>query len=407
MVAIAPFAALRYDAQRIPNLSDVLSPPYDVIGAQEQERLYEASPYNVVRLILGKQYSNDTPQEHWYRRAQRDFQAWCDNRILARDPSPALYLIEQAFDDHGQARSRLGFLAALQLDEAVMRVVLRHEATLVAPKEDRTRLLEAIPANLEPIFCVYPDAGRNIQHVLEDYRSRVRPAVSAVFQGGPLRLWPITEAGTIDAIAKRLAPSTVLIADGHHRFEVACANRSKHGTLMTYFVSMEDPALLLQPIHRVIAGQVPMDPQTLRTLCRLEPASSLEDVLGWLERDTGQGRFGYYDGAALYRVVVQETALARWLMTPSVPQPLAALDVSILHGLLCPQAGLNATEVRYTADPIRAMDEVKGGQGRAAWLLRAIPLTQVYALAAQGLRLPPKSTYFYPKVPSGLAINLF
>lgn len=408
MVTIQPFCALRYSSHAISDASQVLAPPYDVIDADTQERLYQRSPYNVVRLILGKQFGSDTEQDNRYTRAQRDFDAWRERRVLDRDALPALYLVEHTFDDRGISRRRLGFIALLALTDATTRAVLRHEATLAAPKHDRTKLLDAIPANLEPIFCIYPDEGATVQRLLEQTRQQAAPTLSATIGVEAVRLWMVTQPELIEPVRQRLSAVSVLIADGHHRFEVAHANRHRYGAVMTYFVSMEDPALALRPIHRIVQpATTPTAAQTLQQLCVLEPSSDVPSLLHWLQAVSGQGSFGYWDGRGLYRVTVKPESLARWLLTPSVPQPIASLDVSILHGLLFASCGIEGSPLRYTVDAADAVQTARALAGSSAWLLRPIPLRQVFALAAQGLMLPPKSTYFYPKVPSGLTMHVF
>lgn len=406
MAAIRPFAALRYDPARAGDLSRLIAPPYDVIDGEEQERLYAASPYNVVRLILGRQSSADTAADNRYTRAARDFAAWRRDGILQADPEPALYLLEHRFTDQAAPRARLGFIALLGLDGPMGRIAYRHEATLAAPKEDRTKLLTAVPANLEPIFCIAPDPGGILQAHLRTL-AKPPPAAETVFHGETVRVWTVIDPAAIQAVVGTLADTTLLIADGHHRFEVGYAHRDRYPFLMSYFVSMEEPALRVQPIHRVLQRVDRPDPASLQALCAVEPAGGLPDLLRWLEETTRaaadvETRFGYYDGRELYRIRVLPERLARWRMAPPVPLPLAILDVSVLHGLLLP--GLDGA-VRYTPDAAQAILAVDRGEGTAAWLLRGVPLSQVYALAAQGLALPPKSTYFYPKVPSGLTIN--
>ena len=413
MAVISPVRALRYDSERIGDLSRVIAPPYDVIDAAEQEQLYHASPYNIIRLILGKQYPTDTPEDNRYTRAQRDFSAWMEQGILLRDPVPALYLIEHAFrDDRGLLRARLGFIALLQLGASIDQTAYRHEATLAAPKEDRTKLLRSVTANLEPIFCIYPDERGALQALLRDRMASAAPDTSAAVGEEEVRVWPITEEDVIQGVSRQLASSVVLIADGHHRFEVAYANRTRYGALMSYFVSMAESSLVVRPIHRIIQRETGHAQEALSELCLVEPVADLHALTQWLERSRGQGRFGYVEGQRLYQVQLKPEPLARWLMAPPVPLALAALDVSLLHGLILPRLGIttasNGTSgegIRYTATSAEAIQAVTRGKAASAWLLRGIPLQQVYALAAQGLTLPPKSTYFYPKVPSGLTIN--
>ena len=406
MVTIRPFRALRYNPELISDLGRVLSPPYDVIDADEQERLYQVSPYNIVRLILGKSSPRDTDQDNRYTRARRDFDAWQESRVLSRDPTPALYLIEHTFAEDGHARSRVGFIALLELGDAVERAVYRHEATLAAPKHDRMKLLETVPASLEPVFCVYPDAGGAMQARLRALIAGAAPTAHATMSGETIRVWAMTEPSVIQELGRALARVAVLIADGHHRFEVAYAQRARCGALMSYFVSMAEPSLVVRPIHRLVTLGPKATPEILEPLCRIEPFTDLAAVIRWLEDDQGErGRFGYYDGRALYGLTVRPDRAARWLMAPTVPLPLATLDLSLLHGLVLPELGVDKDDIRYTADATQAVQAVDRLDAESAWLLRGIPLAQVYALASQGLTLPPKSTYFYPKVPSGLTIH--
>ena len=462
MAAIRPFRALRYNPQSIHDLSQVIAPPYDVIDPKQQEQLYRASRYNVVRLILGKQDPQDTPSDNRYTRARRDFEAWCGQGILQPDPVPALYLVEQTFHIQETSCTRLGFIGLLGLQGAMERIVYRHEATLAAPKADRTKLLHALPANLCPIFCVYPDAGRQVQSLLERAVERTAPIGQARLGGEALRLWALTSPELIEEIARRLAPVTMLIADGHHRFEVAYAHRDRYGALMSYFVSMADSGLVVRPIHRIIpppaaAPEAPSacevdDPlsadaagggvihhggghvlEVLRQLCVVEPVADLAVVTRWLQdpappEQRRVGRFGCCDGRQLYQVTLKPEALLAWLEHPSVAGPIASLDVSLLHHLILPhlagspkahpatavhRVGSWALEellrsniaVEYTADAAQAIRAAGDRPGSWAWVLRGIPLADIYALASRGHLFAPKSTYFYPKVPSGLTIN--
>lgn len=325
---------------------------------------------------------------------------------MVQDATPAIYVLEQRFQDGGSTHTRLGFIALFQLDGQGGPPVYRHEATLLAPKADRTRLLEAIPANLEPIFCVYPDDGGAVQRLLEALIRNTPPDGAAALGVEAVRFWVVSEPRVIQQIVQRLASMHVLIADGHHRFEVAYANRSRYPALMSYFVSMEDPGLVVRPIHRVVEMSGEAMRSSLEPLCVLEPAEDLGSLLSWLQAQSGAGRFGFFDGRQCVRVAVTASALQQWVQAPSVPAPLAELDVSILHGFLLARAGLNGSRIRYTADAHRALQEVTQGSAGSAWWLRGIPLSRVYELASKGLVLSPKSTYFYPKVPSGIAINL-
>lgn len=425
MVAIAPFRALRYNLDLTGDLSRVIAPPYDVIAPEEQERLYAVSPHNIVRLILGKQFPEDTRRSNRYTRAQATFEEWRTAGILARDDAPAIYLYEHRFAWEGQPLCRLGCVALLRFEGSVPEQVLRHEATFEEPKADRTRLIEAVPANLSPIFFVYDDPAGQI-HGLLAQASRERAPLASVHlaQDEAVRIWAIQESEAIQRLTQGFAPVKVLIADGHHRFAVAWSKRERFGAVMGYFSWMEDPAVRVRPIHRVIRGS--SDEQAgwagrLKELCRLKPVGSLEQLTGWLAGRDSEGQFGCYLDGRFYQASLQEGLLADWLLHPTVPLPLAGLDVTMLHEFLIPRllespgtgrstAG-HATSANpschYTPHPSEAIAMVEALQGACAFLLRPIPLPQVFALAAQGLTLPQKTTYFYPKLLSGLFINPF
>ncbi len=434
MVAIAPFRALRYNLEAIGgDLGRVIAPPYDVISPQLQDQLYDVSPYNIVRLIYGRQSPADTPTENRYTRAQHTFEQWRKTRVLVQDDAPAIYVYEHAFHWEGVRVRRLGFMAVLQLDDATPTQVFRHEATFDAPKTDRLRLLEAVQANLSPVFCIVPDPTHTLRTMVAAWSQQHQPVAVAnippYVEGRPpsgqagtsdgytMRLWAITAPDLVRHLAEGLAPVSALIADGHHRFEVAFANRHRFGGVMTYFAWLDDPTLIIRPIHRVVR----LSPEArapclsrLEAVCTLAPVLSLDEVMRWLDGERKPGRFGFYASGRLYQASLRDEALAQWLLYPSVPLSLAGLDVAMLHRLVLPQvdgtlSSMSSADefLRYTPASAEAMALVDHGVGDCAWLLRSIPITQVFALAAQGVTLPQKSTYFYPKVLSGLCINPF
>jgi len=404
MVCIHPFRALRYSREAVPELSDVLAPPYDLIDAAQQEQLYQTSPYNIVRLILGKQQPTDTDVENQYTRARGAFEAWCDQGILRQDPRPAFYVIEHEFQDGNDRRVRLGFSGLLQLDGELDRAVYRHERTFAGPKADRTKLLEAVPANLSPILCVYP--GGAVPGILRDVIHREPSIAQANLGTQALRVWAMTDPSLHQEIARHLASTAVMIADGHHRFEVAWAKRTRYPALMCHFVSMEDPALILRPIHRVARHAGRQIEATLRQVGTMEKVGDLRALMQWLSADGGAGRFGYYDGHTLYTIRLGARAVDRWLADSAMSPALATLDVSILHGLLLPHLGIAGNGLQYVVGDAEAVKTVDRTPGYGAGLLRGIALQQIYDLAVSQQVLPQKSTYFYPKALSGLTLNL-
>ncbi len=454
MAAIAPFRALRYNLARVGDLSAVVAPPYDVISPQQQAQLYAASPYNIVRLILGQRAPTDTDMDNWYTRAKRDFDAWQQAQVLVRDETPAIYLYEHAFSGQGQPphlpgfagreppRSgspsaneqvggqrlrRLGCVARLSLDDASVTQVLSHESTFEGPKADRAKLLDVVEANLSPIFCLAPDPQQQMLALMRGWAHTQPPLAGVQLPSDETaRIWAVTEASAIEGLQRLLAPVSLLIADGHHRFAVARSMRARFGTVMIYISTLEDPAVRVRPIHRVVRvpSIAPSQWATrLGALCEVAPAVSPAALTRWLDASEDQGRFGCYVDGRTYQVRLRDEVLADAVLRPTPTAVGAAgLDVTLLHHVLLPhlqahpptrlvggQGGtatpVGALECVYTPDVSEAMAMVDRREGDGAWLLRGIPMAQVMALARQGIMLPQKTTYFYPKLLSGLFIN--
>lgn len=432
MAKIRPFSALRYSPEVLMqeaavtasngalsagsssnthsgspfDLSSLIAPPYDVIDGAEQERLYSASKYNIVRLILGKQSSSDTDSDNRYTRAQKDFDAWRKQGILQCDEKPAIYCVEHAYRYEGKTHRRLGFIALMELHDNTENDVYRHEETLSRPKQDRAKLLEAVPANLSPIFCVYPDKSGSVQSILQEITSQDQASVKADIKDQAVRMWAVSDETKIAQIRQVIDEHAVLIADGHHRFEVAFGNRKQYGFVMAYFVSMSDPSLLIRPIHRVVRHSEKPSLSQLQQFCDLEKADNIDAVSSWLEANEKIGQFGVYDGDSYWKVEIKQAALEQWVASKESSTETAEMDIFLLHGFLLPCLG-KGCECQYIADYDRAVKAVDSDRQKIAWFLRSVSLKKVYDLASKGITLPPKSTFFYPKVLTGLTLNTF
>ena len=218
MPEIKGFRGWRYDRAKIGNLSAVVAPPYDVISKKEQEALYRKSPYNVVRLILGREESQDSPASNRYTRARAFLNEWKREGVLAQDSLASVYVYAQDYREEGRAKRRIGFLAVMRLDE---RAVLRHENTLAAPKKDRLALLKEVRTNLSPIFGLFEDKKTALQKLLQS-AMKSTPCLDVSIDGVRHRLFPETRAEALEMIRRELRSKPMFIADGHHRFEVAC-----------------------------------------------------------------------------------------------------------------------------------------------------------------------------------------
>jgi uncharacterized protein (DUF1015 family) len=355
MAEVKPFRALRYDTERAGPLEDLIAPPYDVIGPAERDRYLARSPYNVVHLTLP-----DSEED-----AGRSLRSWRENGILAAE-EPAFWALSQDYTGpDGIARTRTGVVVSLRVEPYESGAVLPHERTHRGPKEGRLRLLRATQTQLEPIFLLYEGAA-----------PFGVPAREPELEVEGARLWRLDDDGIGDEFAER----RLLIADGHHRYETALAYHGEVGTpesgyLLAVLVSLEDPGLTIFPTHRVFA-QPP--PDLLAGERRDDPGSALQE-LGRLERD--RAAVVVYSG---------NTELA--------VDGVGELDVQLVDRL--GQEGLS-----YTADWREAVRAVDAGEAAVAVLMRPTRIEDVFEVAARGETMPQKSTYFYPKLVSGLLFH--
>ncbi len=417
MIDLLPFRGVRYDPAVVGDVGRVVAPPYDVIAEDERERLQQSHPQNIVRLILGQAQPGDGPADNVYSRAAATFADWRARHVLRRDEQPAMYLYEQTFSLDERQYRRLGFIARLSLDERVEDGVFRHEQTFQGPKTDREHLLQAVRANLSPIFCLYPDGPDGPMHrQLTRLAEQLPPVIDAHTFGERDRLWLVTDPATIEALRAAMRPKPVIIADGHHRYEVALANRHLSPSVMAYFGWLEDPAMIVLPIHRLVQmGQshaLETMEERLRRCAQLTSVGEPETLRQLLEanRDT-TGVFGFYARGQYRLLRLQSTEVERSLAQHGVPAAWSTLDVALLHYVLFPQLANGQSvaqwQVTYTNDARAAVQWARGGDDRVAFLLNPVPVQRIQEIALQGYRLPQKSTYFYPKLLSGLVINPF
>ena len=373
MPRVRPFRAVRY--AQATRLSRLLCPPYDIIPKKTAQRL-RREPFNAIHLELP---SGQNPKS--YRRARNLWDSWLALGVLRRDPSPFLYMCEQAF---GKKR-RLGLFVDLSLSRKASRIV-PHERTFSKPKADRLELLKAMGANTSPIFGIVDDRGGRLLAALRKI-ARGRPIGEGKDPaGGRVRLWAVPAPGTL---ARALAPRSLLIADGHHRFQVSAdyaASLGKDIGCLAYICSEADPGLLLLPTHRVVTPASPLF-QRIRAACELRPVYSRSAM----ER----GLKGDLLGLFLNR--------RRWLATPLPtlsPMGEGFLAVECLARVLDPERA----EVAYTHDAAEAEAIATKKKGLAV-LLPAPTVKDVRAAVAKRGLLPQKSTYFFPKVPTGLVFR--
>ena len=428
MVTVQPFAGLRYDAGQVGGLARVLAPPYDVVTPAEREALERRSPYNIIHVELpaggGDRYERDVAL----------LGRWRLGGALLQDAAPALYLLEERFDQAGRVRRRLGLLAAVPVLPWSSGAVLPHEHTMPGPKLDRLRLLQACRTNTSPIFLMHDDPGGRIRELLAR-ATEAAPAATARLGPGDIphaaaehRLWVLDDAHRLADLAAAFGAAQAYIADGHHRYETALTYRAQQraahpanpdgpwDAALMFLVAVDDPGLVALPTHRLLRD---LDPARLAALPsalaglydleRLPPALPLPAALDRLA-EAGNGALliaGLPGGLTLAR--------PRGDLAARLPSERSAawrsLDVSALHALVLePLLGLGEEEIRgerhaqYTRDAAEALGAGARGAAQLAVLLNPTPPQQVCAVARARDRMPQKSTFFYPKPLTGWAL---
>lgn len=447
MATVIPFQGLRYNPRRIARLDDVITPPYDVITPAAQEEYYRRHPYNVIRLELGKVEDGDTSKNNRYFRASNYLQQWLEEGILVGEDSPALYFYQQEFTWQGHDYRRFSFLARVRLADYGEGEVLPHEDTLLQAKADRLALLRACRANFSPVFGLYLDPEYRVDEMFRQAVSGHPPAAEVTGEDGTRHcLWVVKEEQVAQQVQAFMAPQTIYIADGHHRYETALqyhreAGDPASGWVMMALTNIFDPGLVILPTHRMVCHIPPCQPEVL--LRRVENfffvaayslARGIAEFSGLL-REAGEKShaFGMYLGGEQVYLLQRdwenrEEAGKEHALAPGGPGALQEenagvsqakgsadatrvqlrpLDVPVLHQLVLedilgvePQANLE-----FTHEAEEAMAAVRSGRAEMAFLLNPPTLDQVVSLAKAGLKMPQKSTYFWPKLVTGLVIN--
>ena len=431
MADIIPFRALRYNFSKV-SPDEVLTQPYDKINPAMQENYYEASPYNLVRVILGKSQPGDTEQENVYTRAANSLKQWQSDGALQLDSEPSFYVYSQLFkvpgDPSGAELERRGFIGLGRVDDYENKVVYRHEQTLSKPKADRLNLMRATDANCELLFMVYDDPADEVARILAQSGP---PTVELRDEYGVLhRMWKVSDPKTIAAAQQKLADKKLIIADGHHRYETALnfrnEMRQKYGSndpdasyerVMIAFVNMDAPGLVILPTHRVVFGLDNFNifakaPQVMQyfDIQDLGALTNVPDAVRQL-REAGKDR------AALLAVTAQNAFLLRGrdnshaAALKGLSEKQSQLDVVQLHKLLLEEVlGMSEEDIRaqkhlkYIRDAEEAVNQVRSGAAQVAFLMNPVRMEEVRDIAFAGEVMPQKSTDFYPKMLSGLTI---
>ena len=427
MAEIQPFRAVRYNPDVAGDVSLHICPPFDVITPQLQQELYDRSPYNIVRLELARRGLSEDP----YEQAAETSQLWLDSGALKHEGEPSIYVTEEEFEYQGQKLFRRGFVAAVRLEDYDQEIVLPHEGTRSEWVADRVRLMEAAQSNYSPLLVIYRD----------DLRSSVGNLVRAIAGGEPtavftppdmpqLRLWRVSDPGTIGVLQRALADSEMFIADGHHRYEAALRYRSGvraerevgHDESINFrimmMVSFDEPGLITRGYHRVVetatADEISGLIDSFKSTCELEewtpPAGqptaekieSFAVALG--EREGDEVVFGLFGQAP------GKFHVARMKAPAPANNALENSEYSRLHSLIIRPVISEAREEQVISphhDAGLIARQVDSGEARFAIIMRPVPLAEFVAIVTRGWRLPPKATNFFPKPPAGAVIQQF
>ncbi|HEY7414497.1 MAG TPA: DUF1015 domain-containing protein [Ktedonobacteraceae bacterium] len=432
MAEVQPFRGLHYSRAFVDDLSQVITPPFDVIDEKAQKRYYERHPYNIIRLELGKTQSGDDTLNNVYTRAAATFSEWRLQGIIQQESQPCYYFYQQRFSYGGQTYTRTSLLARVRLEPWEARVVLPHENTLAKAREDRLQLLRACSANLSPIMCLYEDPQGRLRRLLNTFADQATIQITDD-ASEEHRFHALTDPQQIELIRDFFSQRQLYIADGHHRYTTALSYQQEIlaqrkelnpedgiNFVLMALVDVDDPGMLVLPTHRLLhnlhtEAQRKLSPEHLSRYFNVQvlaEGSSQATVLQAL-KDAGQKSSSLVVLCPHQTLLLSVNEQGQQAMEQSGhTSAWNVLDVAITQHLVLESVlELRAedmtagTYVRYTHDSMEAFESVRGGTSQAALILNATPLRQVCDVAQADDRMPQKSTYLYPKLTTGLIIN--
>ena len=418
-----PFRAWHYQSKKV-DIERVIAPPYDIISENRVKELHERDPYNVIRLILGQAKPEDVKRDSKYQAANKFLTDWTRNGILTQEKKTGFYLHEMSFRHpfRNQTLSRLAVYALLKLEPFDRKTVFRHEHTHALPKEDRGKLLRHTQANFSPIFSVYEDATDTLDQVHAGCGSRKPLFDFSDDESTHHKVWLLSESSEVTQVTRTLEGKSIFIADGHHRYETALhyameknsgeKTKGEHSWdyVLSSLVRITDPGLLMLPIHRVILNSVPFDRERVLTGLKkhfiLHPVS--RSVLERISSGSIAEGFGLaLSGEEYYSLELKDQTTARQAMLPDKSKTWYDLDVNVVtHLVLEPLFGLRdralERNVFYTPSVEDVLNALKQNRSCCSIVIRPMRVGTVKMMCEAGELMPQKSTYFYPKFPSGL-----
>jgi len=420
MASIYPFRGVRFDEAVVGNLNDVVTPPYDVISPDEQVRYLGKHPNNIVRLILPR----EDQQMNKYERAAATLNEWLESGVLVRDSEPCIYACEQDFEVDGQWKKRLGFTCIVRIEDYDKKTVLPHENILAKPMDDRLNLLRSTRSNFDSVFGLFTNS--EVEDIIKPFMMREPDAQAVDTAGVACNLWKISDPSAIAAVIEAMADDTILIADGHHRYAAALTYRNEvreqvgenpdapSEFVMMTLVSLEDPGLVILPTHRLVRNLEGFDSKSFVEKLSEHfdlteiPVENLAEAVS--ARSSEHHVFGLYTNDGLsYLVRLKPGIKPEQLIESAGSKSLKQLDVTVLHTLILDRMlGISAQQLSaqsnlsYSRDAEDALKSVVRGEYQLAFLMNSTRVDEVKAVAGAGDKMPQKSTFFYPKLLTGL-----
>lgn len=435
MANVKPFRGLRYDTKKVGSLSEVTTPPYDIISPEEQEMYCKKNKNSIIHLELGKTYDTDTEANNRYTRAKDKLNDWMANGILKFEDTPAYYLYEEVFSlPDGSVKSLKGLISAVELVPFSEKIILPHEETLSKAKADRFCLMDETHANFSPIYFLYMDEKKTVNRIISEVSRSLPEESFQTADGITHNLWVIKDNALLAQIETAFSDKQLFIADGHHRYETALNFRDKlkkdipdfnenHGGnfILAFTVEMDDPGLVVLPTHRILRNLDDFNEEktinALKTTFSVEklntafPAADAEKTLFEHSDNTA---FAFYTGKDYFYLLTLSDQNAMKNALPNCSDAYRGLDVSVLHTLILDSLFridtdnmANQKNLVYTKFANEAIDSVKQGNAQCSFLLNATKVRQIKDVSLLNEKMPQKSTYFYPKLITGLVINKF
>lgn len=421
MAEIKAFQGLRY-TQKAGDIASLCCPPYDIVNGEQRETYLKQNPNNIIRLELPK-FPLDSAGEAEYQAAADTVHAWISDEILKRDEKPGIYIYEMEFEALGQRHAVKGFIALVKLEEFSKGIILPHEETLSKAKTDRLNLMTKTNCNFSQIYSLYRDETTEVWSLIESH-SAGNPTVSFTDEENVThRLWCVYDEIFASQIQNLMEDKQVYIADGHHRYETALNYYKQTGDKGTaayvpmMLVNMENPGLVVFPTHRIVRNLDAFDANALLKSCEeyfeITQMKDIPAAKTALDNAYGNGKkaFILYEGGRSTLLTLKDLSVMKSFL-PDASDALAGLDVSVLHTLILerllgidPENMKNQKNLVYTKQIDEAVSAVDNGEGNCAFILNPTRVEEIRLVSLAGEKMPQKSTYFYPKLTTGLVMN--